>query len=72
MDWYFGEGMETNSACEKVKQLFNSPSTFSLFIWETRLGKDRFQIEPLTLIQNITENRLRHVRGPVQFTESIT
>ena len=27
--------------------------------WETRLGKDRFQIDALTLIQDITENRLR-------------
>ena len=26
-----------------------------------------FQIEVLTLIQNLTENRLRHPRGPVQF-----
>ena len=39
----------------KINKLFNSPSTISLFIWETRLGKDRFQIEALTLIQNIME-----------------
>ena len=30
------------------------------------------QIEGLTLIQNIRENRLRHARGPVQNTESVT
>ena len=36
---------------------------------EKILGKDRFQIEALTLIQNITENRLRHARGPVQMWE---
>ena len=28
--------------------------------------KTEFQIEVLTLIQNITENRTRHARGPVQ------
>ena len=36
------------------------------------MGKDRLQIEVLTLIQNITENRLRHARGPVHYIESIT
>ena len=34
--------------------------------------KTGFQIEVLTLIQNLTENRLRHARGPVQFTETVT
>ena len=34
--------------------------------------KTQFQFEALTLIQNITENRLRHSRGPVQFTKFIT
>ena len=29
--------------------IFNSPSTISLFIWETRLGKRNFQNEVLTL-----------------------
>ena len=28
------------------------------------LGKGSFQIEVLTLVQNIMENRLRHARGP--------
>ena len=46
-------------------KLFISPSTISLFVWETRLGKGSFQIEVLTLVQNITENRIRHARGPV-------
>ena len=32
------------------------------------MGNDRFQIKALTLIQNI----LRHTRGPVQYTESVT
>ena len=27
------------------------------------MGKDRSQIEALTLIQNIRENRLRHAKG---------
>ena len=36
------------------------------------MGKDKFQIEALTLIQNIMENRLRHTKGPVQYTESFT
>ena len=35
------------------------------------MGKDRLQIEALTLIYNITENRLMLVRGPVQNIESI-
>ena len=43
-----------------------------LFILETRVGKDRFQIEVLTLVQNITENRLRHDRGPVHYIKSVT
>ena len=30
-----------------------------------------FRIEVLTLVQNITENRLRHARGPVHFTSSL-
>ena len=29
------------------------------------LGKGSFHIKVLTLVQNITENRLRHARGPV-------
>ena len=57
---------------EHINKLFNSPLTISPFIWETRLGKVRFQIEAMTLIHNITENRLRHARGPVQNTESVT
>ena len=28
--------------------------------------KTEIQIEALTLIQNITENRIKHARGPVQ------
>ena len=45
----------------------------SIFIWETRLGKGSFQMEVLTLVQNITENRLRVARGPVHFyIESVT
>ena len=31
------------------------------------MGEGSFQTEVLTLIQLITENRLRHARGPVQF-----
>ena len=47
--------------------------TISLFIWRTRLVKGSFRIEALTLFQIITENRLRHARGDVQFhIESIT
>ena len=53
-------------------KLFISPSTISLFVWETRLGKGSFQIEVLILVQNITENRLRHARGPVHYIESVT
>ena len=30
------------------------------------------KIEVLTLVQNLKEKRLRHTRGPVQFTESVT
>ena len=48
-----------------ANQLFNPSSTISLFIWDARLGKGSFQMEALTLIQNITENRIRHARGPV-------
>ena len=50
---------------EKQWLLFNSPSTIGLFIWETILGKESLRIKVLTLVQNITENRLRHARGPV-------
>ena len=32
----------------------------------------RFQIEVLTHIQNLMENRLRHARGHVHFTKSVT
>ena len=32
------------------------------------LGEGSFRIEALTLIHNISENRLRHTRGPVHFT----
>ena len=49
----------------ELDTLFNSPSTISLFIWETRLGSGSFQIQVLTLIRNIAENRLRHARSPV-------
>ena len=56
----------------KTSVLFNSPSTISLFMWETRSGKDRFQIKVLTLVQNIMENRLRHAIGPVHYIESVT
>ena len=42
------------------------------FIWETRFSKAKFQIEILTLVQNITENRPRHARGPVHYIESVT
>ena len=34
--------------------------------------KTRLQTEVLTLIRNITENRLRQARGPVHSTESVT
>ena len=44
----------------------------ALFLGKQDWVKTQFQFEALTLIQNITENRLRHARGPVQFTESIT
>ena len=50
---------------QKKKQLFNSTSTTSLFIWETRVGNGSFWIKVLTLVQNIIENKLRHARGPV-------
>ena len=36
------------------------------------MGKGSFQIEVLTLIQNITENRLRNAKGPVHYIESVT
>ena len=40
---------------------------------KTRLGKGSFQIEVLTLVQLMTENRLRHARGPVHsYFESVT
>ena len=39
----------------------------SLYL-KNKMGNDRFQIEALTLIQNI----LRHTRVPVQYTESVT
>ena len=42
-------------------------ATVSMLIY-----KDRFQIEEMTIIQIITENRLKHARGPVQYTESVT
>ena len=48
------------------KKLFNSLTT-SLFIWEQDRVKTRFQIEELATIQHLTENRLRHARGPVWF-----
>ena len=34
--------------------------------------KTEFQIEVLTLIQNIAENRTRHARGPVKNISSVT
>ena len=37
----------------------------SLFFLETRWGKGSFWIEVLTLVQNISENRIRHARVPV-------
>ena len=40
------------------------------FIWETRLGKGNFWIKVLSLVQLITENGLRHARGPVHSTSS--
>ena len=46
-------------------KLFNSSSTISLFIREQDWVMTGFQIEVLTLVQHITENRLRHARGPV-------
>ena len=54
--------------------VFNTGSvTFlDLLIWDT-LGKGSFRIEVLTLVQLITENRLRQARGPVHsHSESIT
>ena len=51
-------------------KLFNSPSTISLFgkqVWV----KTEFQIEVLTLFQNLMENRLSHARGPVYSTEAV-
>ena len=45
---------------------------YQTFIWETRLGEDRIPDRGLILIQNITENRLRHASGPVQNTDSVT
>ena len=51
-------------------KLFNSSSTISLFNWETRLDNGSFWIKVMTLVQNITENRFRHARGPVYFTSS--
>ena len=45
---------------------------FGQNIWKTRLGEGSFHIGILTLVQLITEKRLRHVRGPVHFNiESI-
>ena len=38
----------------------------SLF-WKQDWVKTGFQIEVLTLIHNLTENRLRHARGPVHY-----
>ena len=34
-------------------------------LYEQDQVKTEFQIEVLTLVQNLTENRLRHARGPV-------
>ena len=54
------------------KNLFNPPSTISPFIWVQDWVKTGFQIEELTLVQNLMENRLRHARGLAEFTESVT
>ena len=34
-------------------------------------AKTEFQIEVLTLVQNLMENRLRHARSPVHTPESV-
>ena len=50
--------------------LFQKYVTLSAsFIWENKTGSRRvFQIKVPDLIQLITEDRLRHASGPVQFT----
>ena len=48
-------------------KLFNSTLSNSLFIWVKQDWVEiNFQIEVPNLIQQITEDRLRHARGPVQ------
>ena len=37
-----------------------------IFIWGQDWVKTGFQTEALTLFRNLTENRVRHARGPVQ------
>ena len=51
-----------NYLWHQKKIIFNSLYTTSLFIWDTRWGKGSFRIKVLTLVQNITEYRLRHSR----------
>ena len=46
---------------------FNSLSSTSLFIWETREGENRIPDRGWILIHNITENRLRRPSSPVHF-----
>ena len=57
---------------ERSKLSFYSSLSLSLFIWVQDWVKTEFQTEALTLIQNITENRTRHTRGPVQNISSVT
>ena len=54
------------------KKLFNSPSFLSLFIWVQDWVKTEFQTNVLTLINDLTENRTRHARGPVHTVSSVT
>ena len=52
--------------------ILNQLSVALHFILKQDWVKTVFQIEELTIIQNLMENRLRHARGPIQFTESVT
>ena len=51
---------------------FSSISYQPLYFGKQDLVKTGFQIEVQTLIQHLTENRLRHSRGPVHYIESVT
>ena len=50
----------------KFNKQFNSLMCHCLFIWEQEGLKGEFQTRVLGLVQQVTEKRTRHARGPVR------